>query len=680
VVFGEPLPDDAPSHLALALRLEDEGGLGALLAELQDPASPHFHVWLTPEEYGARFGLSPADYERVVSWLEGSGFAVTRYPNRLFVEANGTVAGVRGLLGVQSRWASRGGRSFRSHTEDVSLPPDIAVHVARVGGLDTRVHLRHRLNLVYMGGPTTALGGSDLRTLYDLPPGPAAKGLTTVVLATQEGTQDSAMGNPHPPLILPSATAIQAYFSTLSSATATYVPVVLPNPNDDFDVSGSNAEYQLDVEMQSVGAPSAKDIALVLSPASEVFLTGAEYIANTLSFATSVSTSIGECEVEEMVDDGGPTTPGSEAYVFRQAVRQGLAEGQTWFSASGDTGADDCNDFNFSGHSNGYDGGTATVDFPCSIPEMLCVGGTQFADEGPTTWTATGALSGYQTEAAWNEGAMGGAGGGGQSRYYPKPSWQAGVGPMAADSVRDVPDIALTAATATPGVAVYDCGSGQDPYSCTGQTTGTGNLDIYGGTSIGSPLAAGIFARMSSQLNCRFGDVHAALYSLGLAQLDGGAAPFHDITTGNNTFVDQLDASITGYSAGPGYDLVTGWGSLDVAKLTAAWPPCVAGGGTAVDGGIVPGNVPGTGDAGTPKTGCSCVAAGEPTSSSGWWLSLGGLALAVLRRRPTRTTASRHDDRRRSARETPRPAGRRITEYEGSRGCARRGGAPCRIR
>ena len=634
VVFGDALPDGARAHLALSLRLADEAGVGALLGDLQNPASPRYHAWLTPEEYGERFGLPEAEYAQIMSWLESGGFAVTSYPNRLFVEAEGTVLGVRHLLRVQTRWASRNGAAFRSHTEDVWLPPDIAPHIARIGGLDTRVHLRHRLNLVYMGQATQALGGSDIRLLYDIPGGAAATGLTTVVLATQEGTQDGAEGNPHAPLILPSLPAIKAYFTTLSSATAGYSPIALPNPNDDFDSAGANEEYQIDVEMQSVGASDAKNIDLVLAPASEVFTTGAEYVANSLSFATSVSTSLGDCEIEEMSEDSGPTTPGSEAYVFRQAIQQGLAEGQTWFAASGDSGADDCND-QYSGQHDGFGGGNATVDFPCSIPEMLCVGGTQFANEGPSTWASSGALTGYQTEAAWNEGLVGGAGGGGQSLYYPKPSWQEALGPTPTDSARDVPDIAIVAATAGPGVAVYDCGSGQDPWSCAGENSGVGSVDIFGGTSIGSPLVAGIFARMSSQLSCRFGDVHPALYALGLRlKADGGAGPFHDVTTGNNSYTDPADASISGYSAGPGYDLATGWGSLDVAKLIASWPPCMAGGGALADGGIVPGADSGVrvptapadaGDAGGPhaaaaetKAGCSCVTAGGEGARAGW--------------------------------------------------------------
>ena len=168
--------------------------------------------------------------------------------------------------------------------------------------------------------------------------------------------------------------------------------------------------------------------------------------------------------------------------------------------------------------------------------------------------------SAYATagEVAWNEQEISsrqtlqpGAGGGGQSRYYAKPSYQQGVGPGASDGTRDVGrTLPSPRASNTPGIAVYDCGSGQD-QSCAMATTGAGPVDIIGGTSVGSPLAAGIFALIAGKVGCRFGDIHTALYALGRAQFDGGAQVFRDVTMGNNTFIDPAGLTITGYSRGP---------------------------------------------------------------------------------------------------------------------------------
>ena len=660
--FGDALSDETGAHVALALQLQDEAGLTQLLADQQNPASPRYHVWLTPQEFGARFGLSEATYARIVNWLSASGFAVTRYPNRLFLEGHGTAAGVRRLLGVQPRWASARGQTFRSYAEEVSLPADIAPLVVKIGGIDTRRHLRRRMNVTpFQESATQALGAADMRVLYDVPTtGSGPAGLTLVVLGTQEGTQANENANPVAPFIPPSTTAIQEYLTSIAGATATYNPIVMPNSADDFDSEGANGEYQLDVEMQSVGAPNAKEIDLVLAPSSEVFMTGAQYIVNTLPNAVAVSTSLGSCEPEEIADDAGATTPGSEAYVFAAALKQGLAEGQTWFAAAGDSGADDCND-DESGKGNGFGGGNATTDFPCSMPEMVCMGGTQFS--AAANWNASGDLTAWQTEAVWNEGVQGGAGGGGQSLMYPKPTWQTGIGPKASDGARDVPDIALTAATASPGVAVYDCGSGQGTLDCTTNTSGAGQMDIFGGTSVASPLAAGLFAHLAGQLGCRLGDLHPTLYTLGLAQQDGGAEPFHDITSGDNSYPDPKKTTITGFTAGAGYDLASGWGSFDLSKLIDAWPPCTSGdggvpgeddgGGPGDDGGGIPGDDsdggvgpvlgadsggPGTGGNGASgsvgaSAGCSCTAAGESSSPTPFIAFAIGLGVVASRRR-----------------------------------------------
>ena len=192
----------------------------------------------------------------------------------------------------------------------------MAREVVAVGGLDTRLRHRHHFQVNVSGELRTVLGADDLRLEYDMSAlthsGHAAQGLVLVVLGTQEGTPGST-GDPGPPAVAPSSEAVQAYFTMLSGATATFNPIALPNPNNDLDEAGSNREYESDVEMQSVGAPNAASIDLVLSPASEVFETGAQYIVNQLPSAVVVSTSLGTCEPEEITEGGGlPSVATSE--------------------------------------------------------------------------------------------------------------------------------------------------------------------------------------------------------------------------------------------------------------------------------------------------------------------------------------------------------------------------------
>ncbi len=535
--LGERVPEAAAVQLGFSLRLTEVDALERLLGELQDATSPRFHQWLTPEAFGDRFGLSTIDYERAAASLARAGFAVQRWPSRLYLTATGDVAHARALLGVEPHFATLRGQRFRTFVGEARLPPELAPHVLAISGLDTRVPWRHRVKDA-QAQTGFAFGAQDLRAFYDfqalIATGRAALGLRTAVLGTQQG---DGVGN----FVPPSMSNIQTYLQTVSKATAIYNPVVMANPGKDFDGNGANNEYELDVEMQSIGAANADQIDLVLAPASTVFSDGLNEIVNALSTVSVVSASLGICE-PALTQIGWNTTS------TEQLLKQGLAEGITWFAASGDEGADDCLNTGFVTPST-----TATVDWPCALPEVVCLGGTQLAQPG--NWDSTGALNAYQTEDAWNEGVQVGASGGGVSALFPKPTYQLGRTPE--DGQRDVPDLALQSAVGTPGVAFY------------GERLGTTAFDAVGGTSVASPLAAGIFALVEGKLGCRLGDILPALYTLGAAQLDGGPALFHDILSGDNT----LDAA-SGFSAGPGYDRVTGWGSLDVAALAAAWPAC----------------------------------------------------------------------------------------------------------
>ena len=161
----------------------------------------------------------------------------------------------------------------------------------------------------------------------------------------------------------------------------------------------------------------------------------------------------------------------------------------------------------------------------------------------------------YIPENVWNESGPGGlwSSGGGASIIYSKPSWQSGTG-VPADGKRDVPDVALTAA-AHDGYLIYQNGA----------------LYVVAGTSAASPSFAGMMALVVQAAAARQGNANTALYTLANKQRSGGAAVFHDITSGNNTV-----AGVIGYSAGVGYDLTTGNGSVDADVLVTHWADATA--------------------------------------------------------------------------------------------------------
>ncbi len=521
---GRPLEASAPAHLAISLRQRDVEGLRALLLAQQDPGSELFHRWLTPAEFGERFGQPQAAYSGVRQWVEAAGFSVQTYPNRIFLEATGTAAQVKALLGVQPRSAQSEGHSYRTFVGTPTAPAALAPLILTIQGLDTHPRFHHRLQLGQAPNDFDSFGPQDLRRFYDIQPlldqGYIAAGLTTAVLGADTTSNQ-----------LPQPEDISYFYLNASDSSAQFILDELPNPNNDLDPEpGARQELEMDPEMQSVAAPGLATVTEVLPPASEIFSTGVNFIVNNLSNVVTVSTSYGACETESGLKP-------ADYQAAEQLLSQGIAEGQTWFSASGDSGADDC-----------QDGSGASADFPSSIPEMLAVGGA--SNEDPSIFDSNGAVTAYAQEVVWNDGAGGGAGGGWSSIGYMKPTWQ--LGPTPPDGARDEPDIALLAEP-DPGVIA--------------DNTFDGQLTPNGGTSDAAPLSAGIFALLGDRLGGRLGLVHPTLYALGQAQLDGGTKVFHDITQGNNSY-----DGITGATAAVGYDIASGWGSLDVAVLATAWP------------------------------------------------------------------------------------------------------------
>ncbi len=203
-------------------------------------------------------------------------------------------------------------------------------------------------------------------------------------------------------------------------------------------------------------------------------------------------------------------------------------QGVTFAAAAGDNGA--------------YDPGGTTFapQYPASSPNVVGVGGTSLTLNGGT----------YGSEVVWGSGAASannGGGGGGISTIEPQPEYQQFLVTQSTTQ-RTYPDVAMLADPAT-GVSVYDS---YDDGTVTPWQTGVG------GTSLATPLFSGVIAianqgRVANGMTTLDGPSQTLplLYSL-------PEADFHDITSGSN-----------GYSAGTGYDLASGRGSVIVSSLVA---------------------------------------------------------------------------------------------------------------
>jgi subtilase family serine protease len=195
------------------------------------------------------------------------------------------------------------------------------------------------------------------------------------------------------------------------------------------------------------------------------------------------------------------------------------------------------------------------------------VGGTEFHEGNGSYFSNTldpylGSALSYIPEGGWSDelallqNSLSGfaAGGGGASVFFAKPSWQIGAG-VPNDGARDVPDVAVTASPF------------HDPYFL----YSSGAYGPVGGTSAAAPVFAGIMAllnqitqvALNSSVSPGLGNFNPFLYAVARVE----PTVFHDVTTGSNIVPKDCVSGFLGYSAGPGYDQVTGLGSVDVYSL-----------------------------------------------------------------------------------------------------------------
>jgi len=537
---------------------EQDAAIEKLLAEQQDPASPNYHQWLTPGQYADRFGLSTADVSKVVSWLQAEGFTVDRVARgRTSVFFSGTVSQIETVFRTEMhRYLVKGERHF-ANAVDPSVPAALAGVVAGVGRLHDfapKPRLKAQLTGHFNLGGQHVLAPADFATIYDVPTGATVGSGQSIVIVGQSALHTSGTA-------FPDVDAFRTEFGLPARSAANFAtPILAAGATDPGVVSGAVDEASIDVEWSAAVAPGAKVIYVYADANSGgAFLAIQDAIDNNR--APIISSSFGTCEAN---------LASSDVQLFISLGQQANAQGQTVVAAAGDFGPADCDT------SPGLpaQGGLA-VDIPAALPYVTGVGGSEFSgdpDGASQYWSATnGANNGsalkYIPETTWNDTTitqmLDGTGGGG-STLFSKPSWQTGTG-VPNDGARDVPDVALN------GSNVHD------PYVvCTGGSTPCSNA-LFGGTSFGAPAFAGIVAILNQKIGATAGqgNVNPTLYALAAST----PSAFHDITSGNNIVpcgaaTPNCPTSGTmqyGFSAGTGYDQVTGLGTLDVNALATAW-------------------------------------------------------------------------------------------------------------
>jgi uncharacterized protein (TIGR03437 family) len=531
-----PLP---AMTLFLKSSFRQRAELQRLLDEQQNPRSPQYHRWLTPDQFANRFGASPNDTAAMVAWLQAQGFIAGKVAHsRSWIAFSGNARQVENAFHTEIHRYIYAGKNHFANATGLSMPAAVANVVGGIGGLDDFAFDQPETT----NGSVHTLAPGDLATIYHIAPvyqsGIDGAGQKIAVMGASDFDA--------------SALADVANFRSMFNLPPNVPQLVLVTDYPDPGVTGSYNEAHLDIEWAGAVARNAQIIFVY----SLTFLLAVQYtVDNNLAPVITMSANAG-CEAQN--------TAASMSF-YQALAQQANAQGITWVNSGSDAGPASCDP---NGAPIAVSG--LGVRFPASIPEVTAVGGTEFNEQGGDYWSSTNlagdasALS-YIPEMVWNDSALLGAlwaGGGGVSTVFPKPSWQAGPG-VPNDNARDVPDLALAASFSHDGYNVVRDGA----------------LTTTGGTSASAPVFAGILALVNQYLVSNgiqsqpgLGNVNPMLYQL--APAANGA--FHDITVGNNIVpcvVGTLDCpnGSMGFYATPGYDLASGLGSVDVANLLSSW-------------------------------------------------------------------------------------------------------------
>ncbi|MGP0021077.1 MAG: protease pro-enzyme activation domain-containing protein [Candidatus Sulfotelmatobacter sp.] len=589
--------------LVLKRSPEQEAALGELLDNQHDKASPNYHQWLTPEEFGNQFGPTDEDLQTITGWLQSHGFRVGTTKGRTVLEFSGSASQVQEAFHTAIHKYIVNGEQHWANASDPQIPTALTPAVAGVLTLHNfikkpAIHFtgtkipaklipgkKPEVTFPPQNGQPAlnALGPQDYAVIYNIKPvytsSITGNGINIAVIGrTDLNTQD-----------------VYDFTNVLGFASGAYGSgnfVTTQNGPDPGDLGGSEeAEATLDSSWARALAPDA-NVTLVVSATTNttdgIDLSEAAIVEG--NGADVMTESFSACELY---------ATDAQLAGQRAMAAQAAGQGITYLVSTGDDGAEGCDD-----------PGKAPATHPISVNYLastafnVAVGGTMFNENGDPNkyWTSAAPLAetaiSYIPENVWNESSStnglwsssGGAsagnfdgGFGGTTAGVAQPNWQYGVEGIPPNGVRDLPDVSLTAA-------------GHDPYllcldgSCEPNAQGEIFFYTVGGTSASTPSFAAIMALVDQSIVGttsygyfpRQGLANYVLYGLAAAQqsypsqCDGSntASPpvntcvFNDVTTGNNVVPGETG---TQYQAAAGYDMATGLGSVNVSNLVNNW-------------------------------------------------------------------------------------------------------------
>jgi kumamolisin len=471
---------------------------------------------LSREEFENQFGADSADIAAVRKFAATHGLSVVQEDaGRRTVVLSGTVAQFNVAFEVDLQQFEHPGGSYRGRVGSIHLPYELHGCVEAVLGLDNRSaatpHFRARplrgnVNWHRGADGPTSFTPLQIASLYNFPPG-TGKGECVGIIELGGGEREADL---------------TTYFKALGIQAPPKVTAVSVDHGKNAptgDSNGPDGEVMLDIEVVGAIVPQAA-IAVYFAPNTDA------------GFLDAVTTAIHDKTHKPSVISiswGGPESGWTQQSLtaFDSAFQAAAVMGITVCVASGDSGSSD-----------GVTDGADHVDFPASSPHALACGGSSIRASG----------NAITSESVWNDGAQGGAGGGGMSSVFALPAWQNGL------------RITRTSAGGAPLTmrGVPDVSGDADPE--TGYSVRIDGTDtVIGGTSAVAPLWAGLIARINATNGSPVGFINPKLYSTPTA--------LRDITQGNNG----------DFAAGPGWDACTGLGSPNGAQIASLLGPSVSG-------------------------------------------------------------------------------------------------------
>ncbi len=560
-----------------------EQDLQRTLRALHTPGSADYHQWLTPEEFGKRFGVSDQDVATVTSWLATHGMTVTKVnPGKGTLEFSASAGSFRQTFHTAIHQFNVNGQTHYANTSDPQIPAALA---PVFGGFSSLNDFRVKKQLKLLGQaqydpathkttpqwttgqagyvPNLIVAPGDFAVQYDLNPLYTAnvKGAGQTIAIINDANISLTLAN---------------QYRTLFGLPANPPNVIIDGNDPGIDgqnnpdgPNGDSIEAYLDVEQSGAVAPAAT-IDLVIG--GDTALDSGLYLAAEHAvygnIAPILSVSFGGCEADQ--------SAAGNAFIS-SLWEQAAAQGQTVLVSTGDSGSAGCD-----GSNGAYATEGQAVNGLGSTPYNVAVGGTDFFysdyatggtdsyaglatywNETPSNATPTTSLLQKVPEQPWNDSQFGlnyvtgleyeqtygattvaagsggasncatgtaasGSGSGGTCAGYPKPTWQTGAG-VPADKVRDLPDVSLFAADGSVNFSAYpicyedgDC----QPVSA----DGTIQITEVGGTSGAAPSFAGIMALVNQKYG-RQGQADFVLYPLATQF----PSAFNDVTVGSNS-------------------------------------------------------------------------------------------------------------------------------------------------